>query len=471
MRFTLFLLILLLGLLGGGLYAFSQYAHVNPWSLSFYEQAAPSITWVKTPKGIGADVNELVIDVSDPGAGLDEVVVRMIQRDNRRDLLKRSFIVPGVHHEVITVPLDSRLLGLKEGDVEISVSAFDKSLWNNSSQGDLKLKVDFVKPRIEVLTPQQNSSLGGAELLFYRVVGRSVQSSGVEFGEVKYLGAPAVHFDPSFKGYPNVYAVLFPIPYDFNEAKSRFRIFVEDDFGNHAVAPFNYRIAKRKFTSDTIALTDAFLTSKIGELYSKVTTAPSTTAAISEAQKFAIINEVLRKENEAKIQEILASSQDDRLWKGVFGRPMAATPKAGFAEQRTYTYGGSVASRSMHMGMDLAAVAQSPVAAAADGKILFAGDLGIYGYTVIIDHGFGLATLYGHLSTIKGALGDLVAGGTEIGSTGTTGLAGGDHLHFEIRLHGVPVTPIEWWDSKWLNEHVIEKSAMVKRTLVGGSAE
>lgn len=471
MRFFLFLIILFGALLGGGVYAFSKYAHVNPWTFSFYETDAPTIVWLKAPKGLGADVNELVLEVTDKGAGLDAVIVRMIQRDNRRDLLKREFANAGVRKEAITVPLDSRLLGLKEGDIEISVSAFDKSLWSNSAQGDLKLKVDFVKPRIEVLTPQQNSALGGAELVFYRVVGRTVQESGVDASGVKYPGFPAVHFDSSFKGYTNVYAALYPIPFDFDDSKDRLRVFVEDDFGNRAVAPFNYRIAKRRFTTDSISLSDAFLTSKVPELFPKLQSATPLQKDGSSTQKFAAINEELRKENESTIREVLKGAQEDRLWKAPFVRPMAATPKASFAEQRTYTYQGSSVSRSMHMGVDLAAVAQSPVVAAADGRVLYADDLGIYGYAVIVDHGFGLSSLYGHLSTIGIKKGDVVVAGSEIGRTGATGLAGGDHLHFELRLHGVPVTPIEWWDTKWLADHITEKSAMVKRTLVGGSAE
>jgi murein DD-endopeptidase MepM/ murein hydrolase activator NlpD len=89
--------------------------------------------------------------------------------------------------------------------------------------------------------------------------------------------------------------------------------------------------------------------------------------------------------------------------------------------------------------------------------VLFADDLGIYGNTVVIDHGLGIATLYGHLSSFSVAKGDQVRKEQELGRTGATGLAGGDHLHFEVRIHGEPVFPIEWLDAHWVGDHIDEQ--------------
>jgi murein DD-endopeptidase MepM/ murein hydrolase activator NlpD len=73
---------------------------------------------------------------------------------------------------------------------------------------------------------------------------------------------------------------------------------------------------------------------------------------------------------------------------------------------------------------------------------------------VVVDHGWGLQTLYGHLSTLEVKEGDEVRKGQELGRSGTTGLALGDHLHFEVLIQGVSVTPVEWWDGKWIRDHV-----------------
>ena len=92
-----------------------------------------------------------------------------------------------------------------------------------------------------------------------------------------------------------------------------------------------------------------------------------------------------------------------------------------------------------------------------NGVIAFVGDLGIYGNTVIIDHGLGLFTLYSHLSSIGVKVGDSVKQGQTLGQTGETGLAAGDHLHFGVYLHGVPILPVEWWDQKWIRDNVQPK--------------
>ncbi|HHO75163.1 MAG TPA: M23 family metallopeptidase, partial [Deltaproteobacteria bacterium] len=106
------------------------------------------------------------------------------------------------------------------------------------------------------------------------------------------------------------------------------------------------------------------------------------------------------------------------------------------------------------LGVDLASVRQAQIQAANRGTVLFAGDLGIYGNTVIIDHGQGLASLYSHLSIIKVQKNQEVEKGMVIAASGATGFAGGDHLHFSILVHGVFVNPVEWWDAHWIVDNV-----------------
>src|SRR5207237_7777027 len=95
--------------------------------------------------------------------------------------------------------------------------------------------------------------------------------------------------------------------------------------------------------------------------------------------------------------------------------------------------------------------------AANSGVVAFAGDLGIYGNAVILDHGLGLFTLYGHLSAIGVKVGDQVTQLQILGKTGETGLAAGDHLHYGVYLHGVAVLPVEWWDAKWIGDNITPK--------------
>jgi murein DD-endopeptidase MepM/ murein hydrolase activator NlpD len=139
-------------------------------------------------------------------------------------------------------------------------------------------------------------------------------------------------------------------------------------------------------------------------------------------------------------------------------------PLGGFAQYRTYLYQGKDVDHQTHLGFDLASLAHAAVPAANRGKVVFAGDFGIYGQCIIIDHGLGLQTIYGHLSQISVKPGDNVENGQIIGSTGATGMAGGDHLHFEMTVSGQSVNPIEWWDSHWINDNVTGKLGLVKAT-------
>ena len=97
--------------------------------------------------------------------------------------------------------------------------------------------------------------------------------------------------------------------------------------------------------------------------------------------------------------------------------------------------------------------------AANAGRVVHAGPIGIYGEVVVLDHGLGVFTLYGHLSSISVAAGATVARGDEVGRTGETGLAGGDHLHYSTMLHGIHVDPIEWWDAAWIRDRIAPRLA------------
>jgi murein DD-endopeptidase MepM/ murein hydrolase activator NlpD len=176
------------------------------------------------------------------------------------------------------------------------------------------------------------------------------------------------------------------------------------------------------------------------------------------ASDFQLINEKYRSLLQDEITALSAKSEEKRYFEGTFIRPLAAAPTSTFGEHRFYfiTSGGSQvpAGESYHMGIDLAHVVNAEVGASNNGKVLFAGDLGIYGNTVILDHGFQLISLYGHLSSIACKVGDIKMKGEKLGTTGATGLAGGDHLHFEIRLYGIPVSPFEWLDSHWIQDRL-----------------
>ena len=134
-----------------------------------------------------------------------------------------------------------------------------------------------------------------------------------------------------------------------------------------------------------------------------------------------------------------------------------AANRAGFADHRKYKYHGEIIDNQVHLGVDLASVAHSPVPASNKGKVVLVESIGIYGKTVIIDHGFGLFSMYAHLSSMSVNEGQVVLKGQNIGETGMTGLAGGDHLHFSMIVNKTFVNPVEWWDASWIKNNISSK--------------
>jgi murein DD-endopeptidase MepM/ murein hydrolase activator NlpD len=125
--------------------------------------------------------------------------------------------------------------------------------------------------------------------------------------------------------------------------------------------------------------------------------------------------------------------------KGVLAVPLPGAPITSPFGMR---FDPILETQSMHTGVDFGAPMGTPIHAAADGVVVFAGPRGGYGNCTIIDHGNSLATLYGHQSVIGVSVGQRVTRGQVIGKVGSTGMSTGPHLHFEVRVNGTPVNPL-----------------------------
>jgi murein DD-endopeptidase MepM/ murein hydrolase activator NlpD len=169
------------------------------------------------------------------------------------------------------------------------------------------------------------------------------------------------------------------------------------------------------------------------------------------------INRELRRQNNARIAAMVAETSPEILWRGAFKQLTNTAVEAGFADQRTYVHNGNDVDHQVHLGFDLASTTNAPVLAANSGRVVHAGWLGIYGNCVILDHGMGLQSLYAHLSSVSVGEGDEVEMNGQLGLSGETGLAGGDHLHFTMLLAGHAVTPIDWWSQQWVDDRIMRK--------------
>ncbi len=471
--YSTFLLLVSLGILTAGGVAFMKASHTNPLSPAFLEQAPPQVSLVQPPLGIGADAVPLKILVEDSGAGFDEVIVRISQRNQPKELLRKRYEGGApVHSQVFDLAINGKELGLREGNAELQVLAFDRSLWSNGATVSKLLPVNFIKPHITVVTPQQNGVLGGSELVFYKILGKQPKVQGVVSKNALFSGFPASEWDPTFKSYDSLYVALFPIPPSFRPGSDSMQLIARDDIGNSTSAPFNYRIRQRKWSAFKVSLPEQGAKQLRDRLaaFAQRSGIPVQLGGDLSGDLRALLR-ALHTFDETGIAESLRSPEAKRHWSGAFIKPVSATPSSSFGDMRTVVVGGSEVLKSQASGVRMAVRSRTPVMAANAGKVAFAGELGELGLSVIIDHGFGLATVYGHLSETSAAPGSVVAKNQPIGRTGTSGLALSEEVYFEVRLHGVPVSPNEWWDESWVTDHIDNKVAFVRTEVVGGAGE
>jgi murein DD-endopeptidase MepM/ murein hydrolase activator NlpD len=181
------------------------------------------------------------------------------------------------------------------------------------------------------------------------------------------------------------------------------------------------------------------------------------------------VNSKLRVANNQQISQAAAKAESGVHFSQAFIR-QPGKRMAGYADRRTYFYKNKPVGKAVHLGVDVADVLNAPILAAAGGKVSHAGPLGIYGNTVILLHGLGVATLYAHLSDMGVSVGQTVAKGDRLGSSGATGLALGDHLHFSVLVGGMYTDPVEWWDPHWINDSFISRVSLAGLPWPGGGA-
>ena len=260
-----------------------------------------------------------------------------------------------------------------------------------------------------------------------------------------------------FRGYkgqikdPDAYIAFFAHPYNVPPEEKAVLV-ATDKAGNTRQMKLSYTLKNVKYKKSTIPIGDDFIESKVAPLLTDVASRQA-----NHKDVFIKVNHVLRQENDDKIRAVGQKTANKILWSGAFDQLTNSKVEANFADARTYVYQNRPIDTAYHLGFDLSVTKKYPVEAANNGIVTFVGDLGIYGNAVIIDHGLGLSTLYGHLSSIDVKEGEPIKKAQIIGKTGETGLAVGDHLHFGVYLQGVPVLPLEWWDEKWLRDNIYPK--------------
>ncbi|MBI4560773.1 MAG: M23 family metallopeptidase [Candidatus Rokubacteria bacterium] len=387
----------------------------------------------------------LTLQLTATRGGIAALELRLVHGAQKATLLQRTFEPPLSNERWVELTVEGKAPGVREGRATLEVFARD-GFWRPLRIDDRPVLVqsvtlDLTPPSLELLSATQYLAQGGGGVVVFRARGAS--RVGVNVGGIFFPGYPVG--DPEAA----TYVALVAVPYDF-PVTTALLLTASDQAGNPASRSVPSEIKPRRFPSGTVEITEEFLRQKLPELL------PDGVVGSDDRllEAFLEVNRDKRRQAEETKRQVAAKTQGAPLWHGGFLQPRNTKVFSNFAETRTYRFRGRDVDSQVHFGYDLASVRESPAPAANSGVVVFAGPLTIYGNSVIVDHGLGLQTLYAHLSSIDVRVGDRVERGQELGRTGTSGLAIGDHLHFEVLIHGVSVTPLEWWDGKWIRDHI-----------------
>jgi murein DD-endopeptidase MepM/ murein hydrolase activator NlpD len=425
-------------------------------------QAGPTLTFTKPGPLIGQS-GELELRIDPHGSPLQTLTIALEQDGARTPV----FTLPGDEQsKLIQQPDGSMILqrqvgkkalpALKAGTARFVATSSRKVLFGQrevSSEVSCRTEVRLTPPQVAVLSTHHFVNHGGSEMVVYRVTPADVDS-GIRVGDVRYRGyqassAGVTGADPGLK--IGFFALLHD--QDLNAPVS---VFARDAAGNEAMAQVEVKVFEKVFRKSRIDVNDPFLAKVVPAILAN-TPALKVNDPSNLLESYLTINRELRRQNGATITALAEKSAPDRLWQGPFKQLVNSAVESGFADHRTYIYQGRDVDQQVHLGFDLASTSAAPVHASNAGRIVLAEFLGIYGNCVVVDHGLGLQSLYAHLSSIGVKVGDTVTQGQELGRSGTTGLAGGDHLHFTMLLGGHAVTPIDWWSQQWVQDRVLRK--------------
>jgi murein DD-endopeptidase MepM/ murein hydrolase activator NlpD len=426
--------------------------------------AGPAIQINKPERFVGA-ASPLEVAIDAPGAHLEELqivfeqngkTVPLFSLADHKDAQVRQ---DGADRVVVAREVGKQVIPeLQSGDARITVTAARKVLYGirtvrATATRDVKVRLE--RPRVAVVSTHHYINHGGSEMVVYRATPADV-TSGVVVGDVEYPGFPAVGatVDGVSIADPALRVAFFALLHD-QDRSTPIRLFARDEAGNSARADFDFRVFPKPFKRSRIELDDRFLDRVVPAILEGTT---EVTPEGDNLARFLVVNGELRRKNAEKIASFAAGTAPELLWRGQVFHPFTnSAVESAFADQRTYIYKGKEVDKQVHLGFDLASYAGTPIVSANRGIVVFADELGIYGNCVIIDHGMGVQSLYAHLSSMDVKPGQTIEKEQQIGRSGMTGMAGGDHLHFTMLVHGRMVNPVEWWDAHWIQDRILRK--------------
>jgi murein DD-endopeptidase MepM/ murein hydrolase activator NlpD len=356
---------------------------------------------------------------------------------------RRFLIARGQQPREITIKAGKKQApSLQDGKARIVVEAVSNDLRAATTTAVHEVEINTRPLTVSADGAQHYINQAGAELVTFNVSGYWTEA-GVRVGKYTFRSfAMPGETDPNSSKRFSLFAYPWDVP-----PQTAPVVYARNPAGTEVTAAFWYKVFPKQFRKRDLQIDDAFLNKAVNEL--------DAGGSGSVVDRFLKINRDMRRQNNEQLRDLRLKSEPRILWNGPFFR--IGKVESFFADERSYFYQGKKIDQQMHLGFDLSDVQAAPVKAGNSGKIVHAGPLGIYGNCVVVDHGYGLQSIYGHMRQIDAKVGDMVQKEQVLGRSGATGLAGGDHIHYSMQVDGVQVNPIEWWDEHWIKDRVLSK--------------
>ena len=332
---------------------------------------------------------------------------------------------------------------LKEGKARLVVEAVANDLRGSTDQTAVDVNVILAAPRVIADDFQHYINQAGMELVTFTVTG-SWSEAGVKVGDHTFRSYPLPGRGPGQR------FAMFAYPWDAPPDLTPV-VYAKNAAGTEVTGKFWFKLFPKKFRERDFVLDDKLMDKLVNNIDAAGTLEPGPDLLT----RFLKINGDMRRKNNQQLYDLRLKTEEKILWNGPFIH--WGKEEAMFADTRDYKYNGKQVDRQTHLGFDLSDVANGPVHAANSGKVVYAADLGIFGNCVVLDHGYGLQSLYGHMNRIDVKVGDMVEKDGKLGIAGSTGLAEGVHVHFGMQIDGVQINPREWWDEHWIHDRILSK--------------
>lgn len=396
------------------------------------------------------------IEIKPNSTGICSIDIELIQSDTKLNIWKQDnpYRIFPISSESILISIDDEIKKynsvLQESVLSnLKVKVSDCSLMSSSNEQDFSIIFDFSPPEVSLRGYPYYLNQGGAEFITF-TQSEDVVESFIRIGPYQFPS----YTDSSFRK-PNQRFAWVAFSYELN-ADTPIEIVARDRVGNEIkISPdSSFFVKSKNFRQRKINIPKKFILTKVKNIIDRT---PHLKWTENLKDNFLQVNNRLRLENAQTLFDLSRETIPEFLWKDRFHAQKNMAVMAEYADHRSYFIDGKKVDRQVHLGYDLASVKNDKIRTAAAGKVVFSGYLGIYGNTVVIDHGYGLTTVYAHLSEIKVQNDQNIKSNDIIGLSGVTGLAGGDHLHFSFLIQGIQTDPKEFWDQEWLNQHMVNR--------------